>query len=738
MVRRAMSVAYSQVDQYDYSDWQLFRFLRRVFDVDRKLITHARTGSGPVEGEFPRAAITGEHHTHFRPEEVWEVAKIYKAKLRAMSVVYRNLKKIEGITEAVVSTMFLYVLFARPQIAYLFACSRRIWASKDVGQLANVLKEISTPLKSVQNYELSDVTQLFELQCLVNRGIGEVDWNKERRNRECPNVVKVDVVDVYKEAVDMFRMGVSHGYKYARMDLKKYIKSRWEWVPSGSVHSQYIEDQHFIKTDHMHRTKFVTLNMMKTEHLRRMFQRRKEIQAWASVKYEWAKQRAIYGVDLTSSVITNFAMFRCEEVFKHRFPVGEEAAASRVHKRLKMMLDGNESFCYDFDDFNAQHSTESMYAVLQAYLDVFKGNMSDDQVEAMRWVRDSILSVKVHNNEKNRDEMYSTNGTLLSGWRLTTFMNTALNYIYFKLAGAFDIAGVKDSVHNGDDVLVAIKDLKSACSIHQAMAKINARAQATKCNIFSVGEFLRVEHKISKEEGLGAQYLTRAAATLAHSRIESQEPTRLVDSIKGMVTRCEEITARSYDMVEVAYHLLTESVTRLCGIFGVKKEDGMKVARSHLLVGGASETFEGTVDETIEEEVLISDTRITEENRDKRATIKELMPGINDYAEILETQYGDFMPLDDVRKKVINATHRQLEITRGTSLKITDVRHTVKYKFGRALFRMYKDKVNIPYVEKARFLGIPPIAMLSHSSMKFVTKLISSVKDVDYTLRALL
>ncbi|ALX17420.1 putative RNA-dependent RNA polymerase [Panax notoginseng virus A] len=738
MIRRALSVAYSQVDGYDYSDWQLFRYLRREFKVDRKMITHARVGTGPRPEEFPRATVTGEHHTHFRPEEVWEVSKKYRAKLRAMSVVYNNLKKIEGVTEAVVSTMFLYILFARPQTAYLFACSAKIWSVRDINGLSDILKTISTPLKSVQNNDLCDVTQLFELQCLVNRGIGKVDWRKERANREKPNVVIVDEKKVYHEAMNLFRMGISHGYKYARMDLNKYVKSRWEWVPSGSVHSQYEEDEPYIKKSNMHRTKFVTVNMLSRAHIRRIFARKKEIHAWASVKYEWAKQRAIYGVDLTSSIITNFAMFRCEEVFKHRFPVGEEAAASRVHKRLKMMLDGNESFCYDFDDFNAQHSTGSMYAVLQAYMDVFRGSMSRDQVSAMEWVRDSILSVKVHNHEEGREEFYKTDGTLLSGWRLTTFMNTALNYIYFKLAGAFDVTGVRDSVHNGDDVLVAIRDIRSACSIHGAMARINARAQATKCNVFSVGEFLRVEHKVTREEGLGAQYLTRAAATLAHSRIESQEPTRLVDSIKGMVTRCEEITARSFGMETVAYELLTHSVRRLCGIFGVQAEDGYKVLKGHTLVGGAMETFDGSIKYKIREEVLIGKTVITADNRHEYATLKDMMPGILDYAEILNNQYGDYIPIDNIKKKIIYATHRQLEVTRGTRLIVTDVQHDDKYKYGRALFRMYKGLITIPYVEKARFLGIPPIAMLSHSSMKFVTKLISSVKDVDYTLRTLL
>jgi hypothetical protein len=121
-------------------------------------------------------------------------------------------------------------------------------------------------------------------------------------------------------------------------------------------------------------------------------------------------------------------MFDCEDILRDRFPIGRDAESERVHRKLTAMLRGSESFCYDFDDFNAQHSTESMMTVLMAYRDTFQGNMSPEQLVAMNWVIASICDVRV--KEQNVDKWYTAKGTLMSGWRLTTFMNTVLNYVY--------------------------------------------------------------------------------------------------------------------------------------------------------------------------------------------------------------------------------------------------------------------------------------------------------------------
>nr|UVG55954.1 putative RNA-dependent RNA polymerase [Poaceae Liege totivirus 19] len=700
IVRRTISAMYSCVDGYDFSDIDTTRYLRREFKVNRKVIAHTVNVPPPREGEFERLAITAEHHTHYRPEEIWKVAQKHNVRSRAMSIVLRNLRKVTGITEATVSTFLAYIMVCRLQVAYIVATSERIWESRTVEQLASVLKELSTPLKSMHNSEICDLTEMFELQCLVNRGIGEVDWKKEKKNRIDVDVVKVDPKRVYGEARSIFGMGQALGYRYRTLSLDDYVKSRWEWAPGGSVHSQYEADEPYIAEDFRQKTKFATLNAMPDKHIKAMFNRRKQIQAWASIKYEWAKQRAIYGVDLTSTVITNLALFRCEEVFKHRFPVGEEAAAYRVHKRLKMMLSDSESFCYDFDDFNAQHDTDVMKAVLQAYADTFAGDMSEDQQKAMEWVIGSLDDVTINNNVAPQAHKYKPKGTLLSGWRLTTFMNTALNFIYFKIAGCLDLDGAVDSVHNGDDVLVAIKDIKTAIDIHAKMAKINARAQPAKCNVFSVGEFLRVEHKVDKDTGLGAQYLTRACATLVHSRMESQEPLKITDSVKAAVTRINEVRERSKTIPWLLEDLLDDALRRIAKIFSRPYDDAKLIAQSHAVVGGASLDRFAPVDKLIVEGIRYENQYTPVKAGQWSASV--LLPGIHAYTNHLSKQYEGLVSRDEVFMRVLSATHRQVSVTRKTWLTLTELPQDTYYKYGRALYKMYSSVVNIPHIEKAR------------------------------------
>jgi hypothetical protein len=738
IIKRAMSAMYSIVENYDFSDFDGTQYLRRVFDVDGGQLRHCGEVPRPTPGEFPRDKITAEHHTHMRPEEIWDAAKQAGENMRPVMLVLKKLRKIAGVTEAVVSTFMLYAACALYQVAVIVSTSKAIWAAKSIEELAAVLKELATPLKSMHNSDIKDYTQLFELQSLVNRGVGGVKWNDEYNHRVKPDVVDISPEDVYRHAKDIFIMGATHGFKYPKMSWDRYVSSRWEWVPSGSVHSQHTQDIPYIVDEYRHKTKFVTLNMMPDKHVSTMLGRPPQIHAWASVKYEWAKQRAIYGVDVTSSTITNFAMYRCEEVFKHRFPVGEEAAAERVHKRLNMMLRDSESCCYDFDDFNAQHSTESMKAVLRAYRDAFRLHMSEDQLIAIEWVIASLDDITIHNSMGGPAGTYKPKGTLLSGWRLTTFMNTALNFIYFKHAGVFDIAGVEDSVHNGDDVLLAVRSLKCATQLHYRMASINARAQPAKCNVFSVGEFLRVEHKISKEKGLGAQYLTRSCATSVHSRIESQEPTRFLDSLKATMTRAEDLLARSRVAPDLIRNITHMCLERASEAFGISVKLAEMIADSHYVVGGCKSGPFDPVDNLFEEHVLYEELEETDDRGKRRATTGLLSPGITAYARRLAQLYEGYVDEQDIRSRIVAATRRQLAVTRETWLEVTPLSERSRYVYGRALYRMYRGIVNIPHIQKARFAGVHPIALLDSKISNTVRSIMASVADVDYALRVLL
>nr|WMV64404.1 RNA-dependent RNA polymerase [Uromyces fabae virus] len=591
----------------------------------------------------------------------------------------------------------------------MLVSSEHLWVG-DYGQVFEKLKDVSVVLKALHCRGLPDLTPMFELQTLVNRGYGAVDWAAERSHRLKPDVVHVDPKKVYEGARKVFRMGTDHGYKYKKMKLDDFIAARWEWSPSGSVHSQHQSDSLYIpKDDYRHRTKFATLNSMGSEYIKTFFDRRPEVHAWASTKYEWGKQRAIYGVDLTSATVAHYAMYNCEHVFRHRFPVGEEAESGRVHRRLKEMLEGRESFCYDFDDFNAQHSTASMVAVLMAFKDQFVGDMDEDQVKAMDWVIDSQTNVTVHDND---GQTYKARGTLMSGSRLTTFINTVLNYVYMDLAGVLSLRGVVDSVHNGDDVLLAVNDYATAVEVHKRMAAINARAQAAKCNVYSVGEFLRVEHKLEMEDGLGAQYLSRSCATFTYSRIESQAPVRLTDAVSATQSRTTDLIRRAPHSKELVSALVVKIMDKIANVFSVTKEAVEMFFSTHVVAGGVSEERWASVANHIYEEVAPEEDDVGYLDKpDEAVTVSTLYPGVLDYVRIMYRKMRGVVGEDLIFTAVCRATRNQLAVTRKCVVKQRRTTSESEFGYARALYRMWKGKFRLPYIAKSRFLGVPPVAL---------------------------
>lgn len=724
-----LSASFSKVEDYCWNSNDTRLTVCRIFEADDKIFLKAiRSFNGkPEVGEFPRSKVSGEHHTHLRPEEVWKASQregVDKRRKVLMSAILSHLRQIDGMTEACVATFLVYAFTAHPEAVYLLASSNAIWGTRaDIEVLADRLKAVATPMKTLHRSDWVDLTELFELQVLVNRGVGAVNWKKERQHREHPDVVKVDPVKVYNSARQIFASSRSRGFVYPRMTWNEYLNARWEWAPSGSVHSSDAEDKQYISQDRLWRQKFVTLSKMKKSYITRFLYGPRKIEAWKSTKYEWSKQRAIYGTDLRSMVVTNFAMYRCEDVLTHRFPVGRDAEERRVAKRVAGMLSDAEPFCYDFDDFNAQHSIPSMHAVLCAYRDEFSKEMTIQQADAAQWVVDSISNMRVIDGERS----YKLAGTLLSGWRLTTFMNTILNYIYFEIAGVFDNSGVRDSVHNGDDVMFAVTDMRACTDIVHRMNIINARAQAVKCNVFSLGEFLRVDRTaMNARKGIGKQYVTRACATLVHSRVESNAPVKLTGAVAAAETRLGELSDRGGGVVEVSA-LRAEIYRNLERIFAIDPGIPELIARTSVVTGGVNTHKFASVENIISEQSTAAVSEVGE-------TVADLHPGIEDYSKYLDRLVGGGVDKKRIYGTVKRATNEMLSFNRSSKVSVRVDHDNYKARFERALLGRDRDLVKINNVSRARFLGVPPHMVLSGKELH---RLRSRVGDVSDPLRAI-
>lgn len=722
VLKRNISMMYSMVDDVVFNERDISWFLQKVFNVNK--------GIRPTEFLdtyiYERSKVTGQHHTHLRPKEVLAAAKeVSKDRYYYAQCVQQLLYEAKVNIESTVSSFMVYIISLTEAWVPVILDSATLWFKcNGEDDLLSRLKKVSTQLKAAHSVDLQPLTELFELPVLMNRGIGSVDWQAEKHNRIFPNCVNVSSEKVYASALRVFNLSHDLGYRYPKMELEDYLKNRWEWVPGGSVHSQYEEDEEYIIKGLYTRNKFITMNKMPKHLISRFFSSKPEVRAWTSTKYEWGKQRAIYGTDLRSTVVTNFAMFRCEESLKHMFPIGEQAEANKVHKRINHMLNGYDSFCFDYDDFNSQHSISSMQAVLMAYYDSYKNYMSEGQRKAMKW---TILSVaNMFALDPNKNEWYRLNGTLLSGWRLTTFMNTVLNWAYMDIAGAFDVSGFSDSVHNGDDVMISLNTVNAAVQIMDRMHAINARAQVTKCNILSISEFLRVEHGMNGDEGMGAQYLTRSCATITHSRIESNEPISVIRLIEADETRFRDLENRT-SVKEIISPLRKQLQLRVEKIFRVPVSSCDIIRKAHPVVGGCSKNRWATIKYKIT--VNSGAFKIPEEVDDP-----SVWPGVYDYVQSLYTKLDGQIPKNKIADAVIKGSRLTIAMSRLIKVSIDTNKEIRKSQWERAMYKNYKGLSVSYYVNLSKFMGLPPTFNIEKGKAEY---LMGAIKNSSDELRAL-
>ncbi len=201
-------------------------------------------------------------------------------------------------------------------------------------------------------------------------------------------------------------------------------------------------------------------------------------------------------------------------------------------------LKGGIPVCYDYDDFNSQHDKESMKAVVDAYLTIFGRFVTDEQRMAMVWTCASIDNMTVKGKEDK--DTYKAAGTLFSGWRLTSFINTVLNRVYLEEAGLKE--KLLYSVHNGDDVFGIAENFRDVIDLMANAEALGLRAQKTKQNIGTIAEFLRFD--LFAEDESASQYLARACSTIVHGRVECGESFSLDDEIKSVMTRGKALMER--------------------------------------------------------------------------------------------------------------------------------------------------------------------------------------------------
>nr|UXL82809.1 RNA-dependent RNA polymerase [Conidiobolus adiaeretus totivirus 2] len=684
-----------------YNDWCSLDSVFEALPSPKKRRTRIPLYQLPF---LDKPKISGTHHIHFTAEEVFD-ALDDDGKSRAVHALRLPLDS----TTSFIAGVMLWLASLTDEM-YTAIRDSGLLESDSATEFAKHAKKLSIRAKSLQNLVPSDLRMIFEADVLVNRNVGEVDWEGEKHNRTKPNLVKLKAGTVYQKALTLFTKPDDDRERARGMKWQTFWDARWQWSASGSIHSQYLEDVKDVPKARELKNKFIALILAEDTTIDKYLDRAPQLQAWSSVKYEWGKMRAIYGTDLTSYVLAHYAFYNCEDTLTGDFPVGKKARPSYVSAKVAATLENSIQLCIDFEDFNSQHSNQSMIEVIDAYIDANRHDLDKDQIRAAQWTKESILNTQIHDNMGTKTT-YDSKGTLMSGWRLTTYMNSVLNYIYTKMLTDGHHVRAK-SIHNGDDVLLGVRNFEAVRNIVRRAEIYNIRLQRTKCAFGGIAEFLRVDHM----RGDYGQYLTRNIATVMHSRIESKIAINAVDVVQSMESRLTEYLQRG-GVYRYAADLRLTYYRRMAPIYNLTVEDFYDIRESHRVVGGIQEAENAQVKKTI-----------TIDREPMSTELPEHLPGVIAYAKSLKETLSLDVHVSEVIKRIKRATLNAVQMTRN-NIKVVETEDVQRYMALRSLYKSYADVTDSPLFGKAMLTGFVFDVLTTSQQLEAVARIISTAKD---------
>uniref|UniRef100_A0A2V0RAN5 RdRp n=1 Tax=viral metagenome TaxID=1070528 RepID=A0A2V0RAN5_9ZZZZ len=685
-----------------YSTMNLEYNFKNYLDIIKENLKYGKFIKKILDGKIniPFSRVSARHLRFLIPEQINRILqKVNDKELidRINIIGYLISNSItKDMNEAAFVSIIIYILLLNRE-DFVLIYNSGIFKSKSLEEYKNKAKSLSLRMKSIQNIISKNLTVFFELEVLVNRGFGEINWDEERSNRsDKMNLTSHKYNEIYNEAIKMFNRSKLENKKPTKTDWENYYKKRFETNPTGAFHSQHKDDLKYIPKERELRNKFVISNLMPYKEIEYFLKRKPEIAAWESVKYEWAKMRAIYGVDYTNFILTNYGFLGCEMCLPMNCPVGSLVNEEYVTEATELTLLGNIPYCTDFEDFNSGHSITSQIAVLTAYRDTNYDSLDKNQIKAINWCIKSITNMNVYEGQNIK---YKVKGTMFSGWRLTSFMNTSLNYIYKQIA-------VKDnryilSLHNGDDALLGVKYLCEVLNIEKKYKEKNVRLQNTKCFLGGIAEFLRVDRK-SKTS---SQYLSRSVSTLVHGTTESIIPNNVHATLESIIERNSEVIARGGSK-EIVKLIEKEQVDYIFKKWKIINIDFNDFRNTHKCFGGLSSDKNALT----KNEYII--TNINKLDESESTILKYDFKGAGDYADILIKDIFEESMRSKITNTIIRALTSGLKNNRWTiQVDNTNKRSIMWPELIKQKYKYLKGDITYKKAQMLKMFGLPLVGI---------------------------
>ncbi|BAM93353.1 RNA dependent RNA polymerase [Rosellinia necatrix quadrivirus 1] len=514
-------------------------------------------------------AITQQHHQHL------SLVNVLNA-VGSWDPVLDHVLSWSDINYTMFTTIALAVSGLPPQARFLIN-KWGGWSCESAKDYHKNAKNFSTACKSLDNKvvllgEPLDLAVFFEWETVLNRGHGKMSWSAEIRDRrDASQNVDLPLTEAEGHIRDIMieikrKMKRRGGKDLLHRSWEQFYSARARETPAGSASSldpYILECKQAVKNaTKADITKTQVLAFMEDGYtIDRLLSKPPMVLATVSIKYEWGKMRALFAAVVEHYLLAAFAFTGVEDFMPDDCPVGKGADASAVCAKVMAMAKRSVYVCVDAANFNILHTFALMSAVIRIYGEVFDDWLSDEQKATVKWLEQAELDQRVVLTRSQLDtDLYEEGvrdgwiaqdgdklivtvlGGLFSGHRLTMFINTVLNRVYYRVACARAYTQ-PDALHSGDDVFACYLTIAEALSVKAGFKSFGYTLQLTKCFLLGVAEFLRISHKNNNT----SQYYARSCATSVHGRIETGEANDMQALATANVTRACEAMLRYGD-----------------------------------------------------------------------------------------------------------------------------------------------------------------------------------------------
>ncbi|AZT88639.1 RNA-dependent RNA polymerase [Penicillium digitatum totivirus 2] len=394
-------------------------------------------------------------------------------------------------------------------------------------------KGLSNALKALGANSSLPGALLVEAAALQGRFTNDVDMTEEIRSRTVQPLVDAQVIDRPDELRPHIKalIDMSLPDDCCLPDMDEWWTSRWLWCVNGSETK---------KSDEA-----LGLRGGVGRRYRRMAAEEVHVNPvpdWdgttsvsASVKLEAGKDRAIFACDTRSYFAFSWILNDVQKRWKGERILLDPGKGGLygISRRIRnCQRGGGVNLMLDYDNFNSHHSNSVQSMIFEILCDKYN---APDWYKAV--LMESFNRMFIFKGGRNHRML----GTLASGHRGTSFINSLLNAAYIRCALGAASFDTMLSLHAGDDVYIRANTLSEAADILVKCKAFGCRMNPTKQSIgFKNAEFLRLG--INYRYAIG--YVARTISTLVAGNWSNLDPMEPLESLTSVISSTRSVINR--------------------------------------------------------------------------------------------------------------------------------------------------------------------------------------------------